>query len=70
MIFEHGNKINGRAGGALMEPLEKSVLSIGAFIAPDNWTGHASRFSVSRDAFTVTFHFKLLEESRQFSYPS
>ena len=62
VIFQHADEINGRAFRALVEPLEKSVLAVCAFIAPDDRTGYARHAPITRRFFAITFHFKLLEE--------
>ena len=67
MVFEHRNEIDGRARRTLVKPLEKGMLSIRAFIAPNNRTCQPSLFAVTRDTLAVALHFKLLQKGSEFS---
>src|ERR1700730_7972960 len=64
--LQDGDEIDWRNSGALMQQLKKSMLTVGAHIAPDDRTSRRlQRAAVEADTLAVAFHFKLLEISRK-----
>src|SRR5690554_5444694 len=58
----YGNKIRTHSMATLVQQLVKSVLGIGAYVAPQNRAGSVgNRQAMLVQAFSVGFHFQLLQ---------